>query len=245
MVSFVNGRGRLIFSSNVFGPMQTISPYAWIDSGDARENEEYERRAAEAGARIIAGVDEAGRGPLAGPIVAAAVILGAPIDGVDDSKRLTPARREELFGEITGGRHAVGISIVPVERIDSVGIQRANYEAMCHAMDALRPEPDFVLVDGFSIPGCRFNHTRIVKGDQRSCSIAAASIVAKVTRDRLLVHLHEDHPEYGFARHKGYATAEHLDALLRHGPCPAHRRSFAPLSGRLETMNLFEGDLSA
>jgi ribonuclease HII len=225
--------------------MQTISPYAWVRSGDSGDNAEFERQAAAAGARIIAGVDEAGRGPLAGPIVAGAVILGAPIDGVDDSKRLTAPRREELFKEITGGQHAVGISIVSVERIDAVGIQSANYQAMCEALEALRPEPDFALVDGFSIPGCRFAQCRIVRGDQRSCSIAAASIVAKVTRDRLLADLHEEHPEYGFAQHKGYATAEHLEALLRLGPCPAHRRSFAPLAERLETLELFEGDLSA
>ena len=225
--------------------MRKFSPYAWASRGDVRANEAYERQAAESGAGCIAGVDEAGRGPLAGPIVAAAVVLGAPIDGVDDSKRLTAEEREELFQQITGGQHVVGISIVPVERIDAVGIQCANYEAMCHALNALRPEPDFVLVDGFTIPGCRFMHCRIVKGDHLSCSIAAASIVAKVTRDRLLIELDGVHPEYGFAQHKGYATAEHLDALLRHGPCPAHRRSFAPLAVRSETMDLFEGDRSA
>ena len=226
--------------------MLTVSPYSWLDSTDSSEISAFERKAAESGARAIAGVDEAGRGPLAGPIVAAAVILGGPIDGVDDSKRLTGAQREALFSEITGGAHAVGISIVSAERIDDVGIQRANYQAMTEALQALNPAPDFALVDGFAIPGCAVPHCRIVKGDRRSCSIAAASIVAKVTRDRLLVLLDEAHPEYGFARHKGYGTAEHLEALELHGPCPAHRRSFAPLSQRLETMEIFsEGDRSA
>ncbi len=223
--------------------MLIISSHPWFESTDANENTAFERKAAQAGARAIAGVDEAGRGPLAGPIVAAAVILGVPVDGVDDSKRLTKSQREALFIEITGGSHAVGIAIVPAERIDDIGIQRANYEAMCQALAALRPQPDFALVDGFAIPGCAVPHCRIVKGDQRSCSIAAASVVAKVTRDRLLLLLDDAHPEYGFARHKGYATAEHLEAIERLGPCPAHRRSFAPLAQRLETMDLFaQGD---
>lgn len=226
--------------------MLTVSPYTWLESTDSNENSAFERQAARAGARIIAGVDEAGRGPLAGPIVAAAVVLGAPIDGVDDSKRLTAAQRETLFVEITGGSHAVGIAIVSAERIDEIGIQQANYQAMAQALAALRPAPDFALVDGFAIPGCAVPHCRIIKGDQRSCSIAAASIIAKVTRDRMLLLLDDAHPEYGFARHKGYATAEHLDALKRLGPCPAHRRSFAPLAQRLETMDFFaQGDLTA
>jgi ribonuclease HII len=226
--------------------MLTVSPYDWTHSIHTSSNTEFERQAAESGARAIAGVDEAGRGPLAGPIVAAAVILGAPIDGVDDSKRLTESQRESHFVEITGGTHAVGVAIVPPERIDEIGIQRANYQAMSQALDALKPQPDFALVDGFVIPGCVVPHCRIVKGDQRSCSIAAASVVAKVTRDRMLLTLDHAHPEYGFARHKGYATAEHLDALERLGPCPAHRRSFAPLAKRAETMDIFaEGDLTA
>jgi len=226
--------------------MLTVSPYAWAESEYAGENAAFERKAADAGARAIAGVDEAGRGPLAGPIVAAAVILGSLVEGVDDSKRLTESKREELFAEITGGTHAVGIAIIAADRIDEMGIQRANYLAMCQALEALRPQPDFALIDGFSVPGCPVPQCRIVKGDRRSCSIAAASVVAKVTRDRILVALDKEYPEYGFARHKGYGTADHLDAIERLGPCPEHRRSFAPLAHRLESMEFFaEGDLTA
>jgi len=203
-----------------------------------REKTIFERESASAGLRLIAGVDEAGRGPLAGPIVAAAVMLGAPIDGLDDSKRLNEATRERLFALITGGGHAVGIAIVPAERIDRVGIQSANYEAMAQALAALHPEPEFALVDGFAIPGCAVRHRRIIKGDQLSCSIAAASIVAKVTRDRLMLALDAEHPHYGFAQHKGYGTAAHLAAIQKFGPCSAHRRSFAPIALRLETRPL-------
>ncbi len=191
-----------------------------------------------AGARMIAGVDEAGRGPLAGPIVAAAVILGARIDGVDDSKRLSERARESLFEIITGGAHAVGVAIISTEQIDRGGIQPANYAAMTQALAALPVQADFALVDGFNVPGCPVRHRRIVKGDQRSWSIGAASIVAKVTRDRIMLALDAEYPEYGFARHKGYGTAAHLEALARFGPCPVHRRSFAPLAVSAETMIL-------
>jgi ribonuclease HII len=217
---------------------QGFTPYLWLDSPDTDEKCFFEREAAAAGAGLIAGVDEAGRGPLAGPIVAAAVILGGHIKGVDDSKRLTARAREALFGAITGGGHAVGVAVVPAERIDRIGIQAANYEAMANALAALDPRPDFALVDGLNIPGCLVRHRRIVKGDQRSWSIGAASIVAKVTRDRLMLALDAQHPQYGFARHKGYGTAAHLEALARFGPCPAHRRSFAPLAAAAETMSL-------
>lgn len=217
---------------------RVFQPLAWTDATSTNEKTDFERESAAAGNLLIAGVDEAGRGPLAGPIVAGAVMLGSYIEGLDDSKRLTEAQRDSFFERITGGGHAVGIAIIPVERIDRAGIQCANYEAMAQALGALTPQPDFALIDGFNVPGCPVRHRRIIKGDQLSCSIAAASIVAKVTRDRLMRALHEQYPEYGFAQHKGYATAAHLAALERHGPCPAHRRSFAPLAVRAETASL-------
>ena len=201
----------------------------------------FEHEAAARGFRRVAGVDEAGRGPLAGPIVAGAVVLSEPIPGLNDSKLLTEAQRESLFERLMTGGHAIGCAVVPADEIDALGIQTANYAAMLRAVAALTPEPpDFLLVDGFSIPGCVTPHLRLVKGDRRSLSIAAASIVAKVTRDRLMVELDGRCPGYGFARHKGYATPEHLEALKRLGPCPAHRRSFAPLSRTLETASLFD-----
>lgn len=215
-----------------------FEPLAWFDVPVTLEKTNFERESAAAGNLLIAGVDEAGRGPLAGPIVAAAVMLGSYIEGLDDSKRLTEETRERLFGEITGGGHAVGIAIVSAERIDHAGIQCANYEAMTQALAALDPNPQFALVDGFNVPGCPVRHRRIIKGDQLSCSIAAASIVAKVTRDRMMRALDTEYPQYGFARHKGYGTAMHLAAIKKFGPCPAHRRSFAPFSLRLETTPL-------
>jgi len=157
---------------------------------------------------------------------------------VDDSKRLTPAERDQLYDAITGGNHVFGVAIVSPGEIDRMGIQSANYAAMARALDALPIRPDFALVDGFAVPGCTVAHRRIIKGDQRSWSIGAASIVAKVTRDRFMCALDEEYPEYGFARHKGYGTATHLDAIGRLGPCPAHRRSFAPFAVATQTLDL-------
>jgi len=199
----------------------------------------FECQAAQAGSRHIAGVDEAGRGPLAGPIVAAAVILGEPVPGVDDSKRLSERRREELYDVLCSGPHAIGVEIIESVTIDSEGIQTANYMAMAGALGHLEPAADFALVDGFTIQGCMTPQLRIVKGDRRSQSIAAASIVAKVTRDRIMRVLDVEFPDYGFARHKGYGTREHLLAIERHGPCRIHRRSFAPIANALETLGLF------
>ena len=199
----------------------------------------FERQVAQNGSRFIAGVDEAGRGPLAGPIVAAAVILAHPVPGVDDSKRLSAARREELYDVLMSGPHAVCVEVVGHDTIDSDGIQSANYRAMAGALEGLDPPPDFALVDGFTIRGCATPQLRIVKGDQRSQSIAAASIVAKVTRDRIMCELDSEFPEYGFARHKGYGTREHLAALETHGPCRVHRKSFAPIAARVDTLQLF------
>jgi ribonuclease HII len=199
----------------------------------------FEKEAAQEGFERVAGVDEAGRGPLAGPVVAAAVVLSEPLAGLDDSKRLTPARRDSLFAALRQGEHSIGVCIIESGEIDRGGIQTANYAAMAGAAAQLAPSPDYLLVDGFSIPGCTIPHRRLIKGDRRSLSIAAASIIAKVTRDRIMVTLDGAYPEYGFAQHKGYGTADHLSAIERFGPCPAHRMSFAPMARSVETEPLF------
>jgi len=190
----------------------------------------FEQQAFESGFRRVAGVDEAGRGPLAGPLLAGAVVLSHAVPGLDDSKRLTEARREALFEELLAGGHAIGVGLVEAEELDRIGVQRANYTAMARAVAALAPPPDFLLVDGFNLPGMAQPCLRIVKGDQRSLSIAAASIIAKVTRDRRMAELEREYPGYGFGQHKGYGTAAHLAALAALGPCREHRRSFAPLA---------------
>lgn len=189
----------------------------------------FERRLAAQGFRCIAGVDEAGRGPLAGPIVAAAVVLACPVVGLDDSKRLSAERREELYAALYAGGHDIGVAAASAAEIDREGIQAANYRVMLEAVARLSVRPDFLLVDGYHLPGAEPPRQRLVKGDMRSLSIAAASIVAKVTRDRIMVEMDRQYPGYGFAAHKGYGTRAHLDALRRLGPCPEHRRSFAPL----------------
>ncbi len=203
----------------------------------------FEREAVDGGFRCIAGVDEAGRGPLAGPLAAAAVVLKHPVPGLNDSKQLTAEQREALFVELSQGGHAIGVVLIPPETIDLLGIQTANYSAMVQAAGQLDPSPDFLLVDGFTIPGCRWPHKRIIKGDARSQSIAAASIVAKVTRDRVMHELDHQYPGYGFGEHKGYGTAAHLEALRRLGPCPAHRRSFSPVAECAQGGVLLELDL--
>jgi ribonuclease HII len=190
----------------------------------------FEQQAFASGFRRVAGVDEAGRGPLAGPLMAGAVVLSHAVPGLDDSKRLTEARREALFAELLAGAHAVGVGVVEAGELDRMGVQRANYTAMARAVAALSPPPDFLLVDGFNLPGVSQPCLRIIKGDQRSLSISAASIIAKVTRDRRMAELDREYPGYGFGQHKGYGTAAHLAALARLGPCPEHRRSFAPLA---------------
>jgi ribonuclease HII len=185
------------------------------------------------GARGIAGVDEVGVGPLAGPVVAAAVVLPErfSLHGLDDSKRVRPARRESLAAEIREVAIGFGIGEVRVEEIDQIGIYQAALEAMRCAVKSLERTMtiDHVLVDARTIPGVAQPQTSIVKGDQKDASIAAASIVAKVYRDRLMTTLGHRYPAYGFERHMGYGTAAHLSALERIGPCPAHRRSFAPV----------------
>ena len=200
----------------------------------------FEAETAAQGFARIAGVDEAGRGPLAGPIVAGAVVLAEPLGGLNDSKQLSEPERERLYHALQEGGHAVGMGVVTAEEIDRFGIQSANYQAMARAVAALPAAPDFVLVDGFKVAGVAWPQARIIKGDCRSVSIAAASVAAKVTRDRMMMELDEAFPGYGFARNKGYGTREHLEALRRLGPCPAHRRSFAPLANATITGTLFQ-----
>jgi ribonuclease HII len=184
---------------------------------------------------LVAGVDEAGRGPLAGPVVAAAVILDElqPIFGLDDSKKLSPKRREALFDEIRAKALACCIAEASVEEIDRLNILQATMLAMRRAVEGLRLRPAKVLVDGNRVPVLRIPAEAIVGGDAKVQAISAASILAKVHRDRLCLTLHEAHPQYGFAVHKGYPTAAHVQALRAHGPCPHHRRSYAPVRAAL------------
>jgi ribonuclease HII len=177
---------------------------------------------------FIAGVDEAGRGPLAGPVVAAAVIFPPEmwIYGVDDSKKLSAAKREQLFPLIERSAVSVGIGIVDREVIDEINIFQASMLAMTLAIGKLDPAPHHLFVDGPWSPGKTIPCTPLVGGDGKCFSIAAASIIAKVTRDRLMIEFDQKYPHYGFARHKGYGTREHLDAIRKFGPCAIHRRSF-------------------
>ncbi|MCG3149585.1 MAG: Ribonuclease HII [Verrucomicrobiae bacterium] len=185
------------------------------------------------GATIIAGVDEAGRGPLAGPVVAAACILPREFrhKTLNDSKQLTELEREKIYAELTSRADigwATGIS--DVEVIDTYNILRATYRAMHLALEALPLKPDYVLIDGNQrVPAVRLRQKTIVKGDAKSYSIAAASVIAKVTRDRLMLAFHAQYPQYNFAQHKGYGTPEHLAALEQFGPSPIHRKTFAPV----------------
>ena len=180
---------------------------------------------------LVAGVDEAGRGPLAGPVVAAAVILDElqPVRGLGDSKVLSPRTRERLFDEIRAKALACCIAEASVEEIDRLNILQATMLAMRRAVEGLRLPPQRVLVDGNRCPPLTMSVEAIVKGDAKVAAISAASILAKVHRDRLCLALHAQHPQYGFDGHKGYPTADHLAALARHGACGAHRRSYAPV----------------
>jgi ribonuclease HII len=186
---------------------------------------------------LVAGVDEAGRGPLAGPVVAAAVMLDElhPIKGLRDSKALTARRRELLFDQIMARALCVSIAEATVEEIDRLNILQATLLAMQRAVDRLRLPPRRVLVDGDRTPPLRVPAMAIVKGDARVAAISAASIVAKVHRDRLCAALHERYPLYGFDGHKGYPTAGHLRALREHGPCDQHRLSYAPVRAALRS----------
>lgn len=186
----------------------------------------YERQVWAMGYRLVAGVDEAGRGPLAGPVVAAAVILPSELifPGLDDCKRLSPRRRQEVYEDILGRAVAVGLGISNPDGIDESNVLMATYKAMVKAIQNLSPAPDYLLVDSLHVPGVHQPQSPIVGGDTLSASIAAAAIVAKVTRDQHMVEMDRLYPEYGFANHKGYGTAEHRAALERYGPSPIHRR---------------------
>lgn len=188
----------------------------------------FEKDAYKRGIRFVAGVDEAGRGPLAGPVVAAAVILPENmfIEGLNDSKKLTAKRREELFDVIKEKALSYGIGIVDEKCIDEINILNAARKAMGIAVNSLKPKPDLVLIDAERLVDVNINQLSIVRGDTLSVSIAAASIIAKVTRDRMICRLDKDYPQYGFAKHKGYGTKEHIDAIKKYGICPIHRISF-------------------
>ena len=208
---------------------------------------EFERALWGRGTRRVAGVDEAGRGPLAGPVVAAAAILpakwgetGLPLElqGLNDSKQLTPLQREGFFAFLTAcGEVEYAVAQIDSVQIDEINILRATHRAMNDALAQLRPLPEHALVDGRPVKTMRVPQTAIIQGDAWSYSIAAASVLAKVTRDRLMLEFDRQWPAYGFAGHKGYGTARHLAAIAAHGPCPIHRKSFAPL--KLKEQQLF------
>jgi len=194
---------------------------------------QFEHNAKTLGYNMIAGIDEAGRGPLAGPVVSAAVILPHDFlcEGVNDSKKLSEKKRDALFPKIMETAVAVAIGIASHHEIDEINILRASLLSMKRAVENLSilpgsPVPDFLLIDGKFTLDMNIRQSAIIKGDSRSISIAAASIIAKVTRDAIMKELHDIYPAYGFIRHKGYPTKEHKEAILRHGPCPVHRLTF-------------------
>ncbi len=188
----------------------------------------YERIAYQEGAEYVAGVDEAGRGCLAGPVVAAAVILpqGISLPEVNDSKQLTERQRETLFPQIREQALSVGVGVMSSETVDQVNILQATYLAMEQAIANLTLKPDYLLLDAVNLVRVPIRQKGIKKGDSLSISIAAASIIAKVTRDRLMLEYAEQFPDYGFDRHKGYGTKQHREAIAVHGPCPIHRKTF-------------------
>jgi len=195
----------------------------------------FERSARSSGYTLIAGLDEAGRGPLAGPVVAAAVVLpdGLLIPGLTDSKQVAEQDRDRLFEVIRSQAVSYGIGIVDEQTIDAVNILQATILAMTQALKSLHPKPDYLLLDAITLPRVQLPQKPLIRGDSRSHSIAAASILAKVTRDRIMVELHVKYPQYNFQRHKGYGTKEHLVRLREHGPCDAHRKSFGPVARML------------
>ena len=209
-----------------------------------RDRLHFEREAAERGFRAVAGVDEAGRGPLAGPVVAAAVILdreNTP-EGLDDSKRLSPDRRDQLFVDIRKKALAVGVGIVGQEEIDRVNILNATLQAMKLAVRRLSPSPDFLLVDGITMVPLNVHQKTIAGGDRMSPSISAASIVAKVIRDRKMIYYHRKFPLYNFRSNKGYGTREHCEAIARYGCCPLHRKTFRRVREFVESSPLLAGN---
>ena len=190
---------------------------------------EFEKAAVNSGFSCICGVDEAGRGPLAGPVCAAAVILpaGAVIEGLDDSKKLTEKKRERLYDIIKETAVAYSVAYGTLEEIETVNILEATYLAMNRAIEGLNVKPDFALIDGNRVPrGIKIPCETIVKGDSKSMSVAAASVLAKVTRDRLMLEYDKKYPEYNFKKHKGYGTKEHTELIKQYGPCEIHRLSF-------------------
>ena len=194
----------------------------------------YERELRATGVRVVAGIDEAGRGPLAGPVVAAAVVLPDDFQHavLNDSKQLSATVRDRLYTELTaeGSGVAWAVGILESEEIDRLNILRATHQAMRRAVAALAVVPEHVLIDGLPVRPFPIPQTALVGGDALSLSIAAASIIAKVTRDRIMVEMDTVYPGYNFSQHKGYGTAEHLAKLQLHGPCPIHRRSFSPVA---------------
>ena len=198
----------------------------------------FEKEAWKSGLFFIAGVDEAGRGPLAGPVVAAAVAFerellrnGEAFSGLTDSKALTEKKREEFFEQLIACPFAhTAFAVIEPDEIDSINILQATWKAMAEALSGLDRMPDLALVDGNPVCGLPCKSQNIVKGDAKSLSIAAASIIAKVTRDRMMVELDAKHPDYGFAAHKGYGTKRHLEAIHTHGPLDCHRKTFRPIS---------------
>ena len=198
----------------------------------------YERAAAEAGRTIVAGVDEAGRGPLAGPVAVAAVILPQEchLPRLNDSKKLSAAVREALYDEIVNAAISYHVTLIDAETIDRMNILQATRMGMYEAIDALSPTPDEVLIDAVELPKLTMPSNSIIKGDAKSASIAAASILAKVTRDHLMEQYDTEYPNYGFAKHKGYGTQEHIDAIRKYGVCPIHRKSFEPIRSMLNNI---------
>ena len=209
-----------------------VACWIWIHYALVMNLMEYEAKAARQGFRNISGVDEAGRGPLAGPVVAAAVIFSPNIDIVDldDSKKLTTKKREELFLEIKERATTYGVAVISHRIIDAINILQAARLAMKQAVDQLNPIPDLLLIDGNQKIESTLDQWTIVKGDSKSLSIAAASVLAKVTRDRIMEGYHKLYPQYEFNRHKGYGTKLHRTLIQEHGPCPIHRSKFKGVS---------------
>lgn len=191
----------------------------------------------QAGIRSIAGVDEAGRGPCAGPLVVAAVVLLDPfspaLSQVKDSKELTESKREELFDVVLKNSSSYSIIEISADEIDQYGLHKCNIEGMRRAVNGLSQTPEYVLTDGYAIPGLTVPNLSVWKGDQVAISISAASILAKVYRDRIMIELDKQYPNYGFASHKGYITALHTDSIRKHGVLPIHRKSFSNISALL------------
>ncbi len=225
MIACYEADGRTGVQAAVAGARKRLAAYE-KELLRTRQMKHYEEEYHEYA--YICGIDEVGRGPLAGPVVAGAVILpkDCSLLYLNDSKQLSEKKREELYGQIMETAVSVGLGCNSPQRIDEINILQATYEAMREAIKALSPQPDLLLNDAVTIPEVKIKQVPIIKGDAKSISIAAASIVAKVTRDRLMVKYDEIYPEYGFASNKGYGSAMHMDAIRKYGPTPIHRKSF-------------------